>query len=89
MRSCPCCVDRSGSRGSFRPVSLLFQIALLYAALVAAGGTLINTGHPVAVEAGELIQAATFVDPAIAWADARGFQAVAGGLRVLAGGIPI
>ena len=89
MRSCACCANQPVSRSGFRPVSLLFQMVLLYAALVAAGGTLINTGNPVAVETGKLIQAATFVDPAIAWADARGFQGLAGGLRILAGGIPI
>ena len=89
MRSCARCVRHQEPRSGFHPLSLLFQIVLLYAALVAAGGTLINTGHPVAVEAGRLIQAVTFVDPAISWANARGFQALASGLRLLAGGIPL
>jgi hypothetical protein len=89
MRSCACCVHQSVPRSGFRPLSALFQIVLLYAALVVTGGTLINTGHPVAVEAGQLIKSVTFVEPAIGWADAKGFGGLAGGLRMMAGGIPL
>ena len=41
----------------------LFKLVVLYVALVFGGGTLINTGHPVAVEAGKLLHMVTFVEP--------------------------
>jgi hypothetical protein len=48
-----------------------------------------NTGHPVAVEAGRLLHVVTLVDPAIMWADGRGAEPVAKGLRILSHGIPL
>jgi hypothetical protein len=89
MRNCECCVHQARPNGGFKPISFLFRVALLYAALVVTGGTLMNTGHPVAAEAGGLIRQLTFVDPAISWADAKGLAGLAGGLRLMAGGIPI
>ncbi len=89
MRPCECVYHQSQPQSGFRPLSFLFRVLLLYVALVVTGGTLINTGHPVATEAGRLIQQFTFVDPAIAWADAKGLGGLAGGLRMMAGGIPI
>ena len=56
--------------------------------LVLGGGTLINTGHPVAVEAGKLMQTVTFVEPAIGWASDHAAP-VAHGLRVLQAGVPV
>ncbi len=88
MCQCACCGYENKRRG-FRPLALLFNVALLYLALVVGGGTLINTGHPVAVEAGRLLQTVTFVEPSIAWAHASGLDAVAGGLRLLSAGFPV
>jgi hypothetical protein len=68
---------------------LLFNIALVWLLLVVTGGTLINTGHPVAVEAGQLMHVVTLVDPAIYWAHDQGIEPVAHGLRLLSHGIPI
>jgi hypothetical protein len=72
-----------------RPFAFLFNIALMWVVLVLGGGTLINTGHPVAAEAGRLIQTVTFVEPAIRWADGRGAQPLASGLKVLQNGVPV
>ena len=88
MCQCACC-GSPRTRSRFRPMVLLFNLALAWLLLVVGGGTLINTGHPVAAEAGRLIQTVTFVDPAIGWADASGVQPIAHGLRFLSGGIPI
>ncbi len=88
MCPCPCCqqVER---RRRFRPIAFLFQFIVLYMMLVLGGGTLINTGHPVAEEAGRLLQTVTLVDPAIQWADSHGLNPVAGGLRLAAGGLRV
>jgi len=67
----------------------VFQLALLYVLLVFGSGTLIRTGHPVAVELGRLIQTVTFVEPAIGWAEAHHCGPLAGGLRTLANGVDI
>ncbi len=88
MCPCPCCqqVER---RRRFRPIAFLFQLVVLYMMLVLGGGTLINTGHPVAEEAGRLLHTVTLVDPAIQWAENHGLNPVAGGLRLAAGGLPV
>ena len=70
-------------------LSLLLQIMLLYVLLVFGGGTLINTGHPVAVEVGKLIHTVTMVEPGIYWAESGGHDMLAGGLRMLAGGVDL
>jgi hypothetical protein len=70
-------------------LALLFNLALAWLLVVVAGGTLINTGHPVAVEAGQLLHVVTLVEPAISWADAQGVEFAAHGLRFLSDGIPI
>ncbi len=88
MSQCACCGYEEKRKG-FRPLALLFNVALLYLALVVGGGTLINTGHPVAIEAGRILQTVTFVEPAIGWAQASGFDAMAGGLRFLSTGFPV
>ena len=88
MCQCGCCV-RSEPRKRFRPLAFLVNLVLAWLLLVVTGGTLINTGHPVAVEAGRLLHVVTLVEPAIMWADDRGAQPVAHGLRVLSHGIPI
>jgi hypothetical protein len=72
--------------GIFR---MLMQLLLLYAILVFGAGTLIHTGNPVAVELGRLIQTVTLVEPSIHWADSAGYEMLADGLRLLAGGIDI
>lgn len=81
--SSSCCSRRHG--GGL--ISGLFKLVLLWVGLVFAGGTLINTGHPVAVESGRLIQTVTFVDPAIRWTQSHGYGAVAYGLQAVAGGM--
>jgi hypothetical protein len=68
-------------------VSTLFKLVLVYAALVFTAGTLINTRHPVAVEAGRLIQTITFIDPAINWTQTHGYGSVAHGLAMIAHGV--
>lgn len=90
MCPCNCRSESTTSTGPrFRPVALLFQLLVAWVVLVLAGGTLKNAGHPVAVETGRLIQTVTFVEPAIDWAQQRGFDSVASGLRAVARGIPI
>jgi hypothetical protein len=89
MCQCGCCGSEGRTKRAFRPLALLFNVVLLYIVLVVGGGTLINTGHPVAVETGRLLQTVTFVDPTIAWADGSGLQGVASGLRLLSAGVPI
>ena len=82
---CKCCRHRP----RFRPVKMLFQIALVYILLVFGSGTLMNTNHPVAIEVGKLMQLVTFVHPSIDWAESNGHDALAGGLRVLSRGAQI
>ena len=91
--NCCCHHDHCGDDGRPRRTGgffrTLFSVLLLYATLVFGGGTLINTGHPVAVEAGRLMQLVTFVEPTIGWASHRGYKPLATGLRRLAAGAPI
>jgi hypothetical protein len=68
---------------------MLLQVALLYVVLVFGGGTLVNTGHPVAVEVGRLLHTVTLVEPAIYWAEAHDYGALAGGLRTLSHGVQV
>lgn len=88
MCQCACC-DKTEPRRGFRPIAFLVNMALLYLLLVGGGGTLINTGHPVAEEVGHLLQVVTFVEPTIHWAYSAGYEPLAHGIEVLAGGIPI
>ena len=88
MSNCSCC-DHPEPRKRFRPLALLFNATLLYVGLLVAGGTLVNTGHPVATEAGHWLQLITFVEPTIHWAQASGFDHMASGLRFLSAGFPI
>ncbi len=89
---CPYCNSRFASSTccTLRPrggiVSGLFKTVLLYVGLVFASGTLINTGHPVAVESGRLIQTVTFVEPAIHWTQSHGYGLIAHGLKAVADG---
>lgn len=90
MCQCACCgYEEPKTKRGFRPFALLFNLALTWLILVVGSGTLINTGHPVATEAGRLIQTVTFVEPATIWADNKGYQPVASSLRVLSHGIPV
>ena len=88
MPQCACC-PTAEPRRKFRPIALLFNVLLAYALLVVGGGTLINTGHPVAMEAGRLLQVVTFVDPTISWAYSHGYGPLAHGIQVLSHGIPL
>ena len=90
MCQCACCgTEQPARRRGFRPIGFLINLALAWVLLVVGGGTLINTGHPVAVEAGRLIQTVSFVEPTILWADGQGYQPLAGTLKVLQSGIPV
>ena len=92
---CECCCNRENdqprprNRRGFRPIRTILHVLLLYGLLVFGGGTLINTGHPVAVETGRLIHTVTFVEPSIYWAQSSGHDALAGGLRILAHGVDL
>ena len=88
MSRCACCGPEQ-TRKSFRPFALLFNLALAWLVLIVGGGTLMRTGHPVAVETGRILHTVTFVRPAINWASARGIDPLAGGLRIAASGLPI
>jgi hypothetical protein len=81
--------DREPSRRRCGIFGVLLQLLLLYVLLVFGGGTLINTGHPVAVEAGRLMHTVTLVEPSIRWAESAGRYGVAKGLRVLAAGVDL
>lgn len=67
----------------------LFKIVIAYLILVFGGGTLVQTKNPTAMKVGKIMQTVTFIDPTIKWADARGFTAVATGLRELSEGVPL
>ena len=91
---CHCCGEPNQQpaekpRKRFRPIAMLLNFVLAYILLVGGGGTLINTGHPVAVEAGKMVQTITFVQPTIHWAETNDHRGVAHGLRVLSNGLPI
>ena len=83
------CEGRQERRRGGGLISTVFQIALLYVALVFGGGTLIQTGHPIATDVGELIHAVTFVDPSIGWAERNDHHMIGHGLETLAGGVDV
>ncbi len=72
-----------------RPIAFLLNLVLGYLLLVIGGGTLINTGHPVAEEAGRLLHVVTFVEPTIRWADSKDLGTAAYGLRLISHGVPV
>ncbi len=88
---CQCCQEQptNAPRRRFRPIAVLLNLVLAYVLLVVGGGTLINTGHPVAVEAGKLMQVVTLVEPTLHWAKSNDHDKVAGGLLVLSSGVPV
>ena len=89
---CQCCPEQpttTAPRRRFRPIAVLLNLVLGYLLLVVGGGTLINTGHPVAVETGKLLQVVTLIQPTIHWAKSNNHDKVAGGLMVLASGLPV
>ena len=82
------CVQDEPRRRRGGILSFLVQIVFVYALMVFGGGTLINTGHPVAMEVGHILQLVTFVEPAIYWAQGAGYENISDGLRMLASGVP-
>ena len=87
--TCPDCCPETSPRRRPGDFSILIQLLFVYVLLVFGGGTLINTGHPVAVEAGKLIHTVTLVDPTIYWANEKGLDTIAGGLRTLSDGVDV
>lgn len=89
--SCHCCTPKesrdSQPRSRTSIIGMILQVIVVYVAMVFGAGTLIHTGHPVAVEVGRLIHVVTLVDPAIGWADAHGYGALGSGLRTISGGV--
>ena len=81
--------EENTSRRRCGVLGLLCHLVLVYVLLVFGGGTLINTGHPVAVEVGRIFQIVTFVEPSIYWAESSGHNVVAEGLRHLADGVDL
>ncbi len=87
-----CCNQSNDRRKSSRKCGILgtlIQIVFLYVLLVFGGGTLINTGHPVAMEVGRIIHTVTLVEPSIHWARSSDHHVLAGGLEALASGIDL
>ncbi|MCP3902972.1 MAG: hypothetical protein GY715_04985 [Planctomycetes bacterium] len=93
MCNCCCHHDEEAPRRRRGPIGglvrLLFMVALAWVTLVFGGGTLQRVDHPVAQEAGRMMQFVSFVGPAIYWADGHGHEPLSRGLRMLAHGIPI
>ena len=88
---CPCYSCQNPSKRSFlgRAFSIVVTLVLVYAGALLFSGTLINTGHPLAMEMGQLIQVVTLVEPSIHWAEGHDMEGVARGLRMLSSGLPI
>jgi len=86
---CDCRRDDEPGRRRFRPIRFLFHLMFLYVLLVFGGGTLIQTGQPIAVEIGRIFHIVTFVDPTIHWAQTHDQPALAIGLRVLSNGVDV
>ncbi len=89
MTQCCYCQRPVTTRRSDGIFISLLKLLALYITLVFVGGTLINTGHPVASEVGRLIHVVTLIDPAINWATAQGWEYLASGLRMAAHGLPM
>jgi hypothetical protein len=83
--------DRPRPRRSFfgRLIRTTIEFVLVYLLLIFAGGTMMRTGHPVAVEAGKLVHTVTLVKPAIYYAQERDLHFVANGLRIVANGVDL
>ncbi len=86
MSCCQCC--HATLRRPLGALTWVFNALLIYVLLVFGGGTLINTGNPIAVEVGQMLHLVTFVDPAIYWAASHGYEPLANAIRVLSDGIP-
>ena len=84
---CPACHETPRKRRGI--VGTIVQILLTYAILVFTGGTLIQTGHPVAVETGRLMHTVLLVEPATHWTAANHLRPVAGAIDFLARGVDI
>lgn len=87
----PCCHCQESTARSRRPglFKTAFVLLIIYAATVFTGGTLINTGHPIAVELGHILQLVTFVEPLTHWAYGAGIEPVGNVLSFLSGGAPV
>lgn len=88
---CPCYSCQNPPRRSFvgRIFSIAATLVIAYAGMLLVSGTLINTGEPLAVEVGRLMQTVTFVEPTIHWAETSEMDTLAKGIRFLSGGLPI
>lgn len=68
-------------------LGVVTQLLIAYALTVFLSGTLIHTGHPVAVETGRLLQTVTFVEPAQNWSAEHGLKPVSYALNFLSKGV--
>lgn len=85
---CPnCACETRPKRRSW--LGMIVQVLFVWAALVFSGGTLINTGHPVAVETGRLIQTVTLAEPAARWSEDHGMKPVASAIEFLRHGVDL
>lgn len=84
---CPTCHETPRRRRSW--LAAFVQILAVYAVLVFTGGTLIQTGHPVAVETGRLIHTVLLVEPATHWTADHGMKPIAGAIDLLARGVDV
>ena len=69
-------------------VALCAKLIAIYLAIVFISGTMRHSTNDATADVGAALQQATFIEPAIDWADDQGFSPVAKGLRVLANGVP-
>jgi len=79
----------AGRRRGPGVIGTLMQLLFAWAILVFAGGTLINTGHPVAVETGRLIHTVTFVEPLDRWAEHRDYDLLSNTVGLLRKGVNV
>lgn len=84
---CPTCHESPRKRRSI--FGMIFQILALYAVLVFSGGTLIQSGHPVAEEVGQLMHTVLLVEPATYWTAEHGMRPVSHAINFLSRGVDV
>ena len=84
-----CCPKNAKAKSSPGILGILTRVVVTYLVLVLAGGTMINTGHPVAMEAGELLHTVLLVEPLTYWTADHSMGYIAHGIQFLADGVPV